>query len=147
MKPLDLRLGRAHIVVMTTFNPDIGKATRFKKGMPSPNPGGRPKSRVLSEALRAKLGEIKPDDPQGRTYAEVIATNLITIASSQGPGAVAAANEICNRLEGRAVQQLDVNNISQELALRSDEELKFFLAHGCWPENDDAHAEGEKRLV
>jgi hypothetical protein len=67
---------------MTTigFDPAIGTATRWKKGQASPNPGGRPKSRLLSEALRTRLAEPKPDDPQGRTYAEVVAANLIEIA-------------------------------------------------------------------
>jgi hypothetical protein len=41
------------------FDPDIGKATRWKKGQASPNPGGRPKSRLLSEALRTRLAEVK----------------------------------------------------------------------------------------
>jgi len=40
---------------MTTFDPDMGKATRWKKGGPSPNPGGRPKSELLSQALTASV--------------------------------------------------------------------------------------------
>ena len=59
-----------------------------------PESGGRPKSRILSEALRNRLAEVKPDDPVGRTYAEMVATNLVDIACSEGPGAVHAANEI-----------------------------------------------------
>ena len=66
----------------TTFDPAIGNATRWKRGGPSPNPGGRPKSRLLSQALSSRLAEIKPDDPKGRTYAEVVAANLIEIACS-----------------------------------------------------------------
>jgi hypothetical protein len=50
------------------FDPNIGAGTGWRKGQPSPNPGGRPRSRVLSEALRTRLGEIKPDDPEGRTF-------------------------------------------------------------------------------
>ena len=61
------------------FDPSIGSGTRFRKGV-SGNPGGRPRTRVLSEALRAQLGEMKPDDPAGRTYAEIVAANLIEIA-------------------------------------------------------------------
>jgi hypothetical protein len=60
----------------------------------SGNPGGRAKSRILSEALRNRLAEVKADDPAGRTYAEIVATNLIEIACGEGPGAVHAANEI-----------------------------------------------------
>ena len=72
------------------FDPEIGKRTRWRKGGPSPNPGGRPKSRLLSEALREQLGKIKPDDPEGRSYAEVVAGNLIAIACSQNHSAVTA---------------------------------------------------------
>ena len=41
-----------------TFDPNIGASTRWKKGQASPNPGGRPKSRLLSEALRFRLAEV-----------------------------------------------------------------------------------------
>jgi hypothetical protein len=69
---------KEHIVVMTTnFDPSIGIATQWKKGQRSPNPGGRPKSRLLSQALGIRLAETKPDDPEGRTYAEVMAANLV----------------------------------------------------------------------
>jgi hypothetical protein len=54
------------------FDPSVGRATQWKKGQ-SGNVGGRPKSRLLSEALRNRLAEVKPDDPAGRTYAEVVA--------------------------------------------------------------------------
>ena len=66
-----------------TFDPSIGRATQWRKGQPSPNPGGRPKSRILSEALRTRLAEVKPDDPAGRTYAEVVPENLVEIACSE----------------------------------------------------------------
>jgi len=57
------------------FGPEIGRATQWQKGMSSPNPSGRPKIRLISEALRVNLAEVKPDDPQGRTYAEILAQN------------------------------------------------------------------------
>jgi hypothetical protein len=34
----------------------------------------------LSEALRNRLAQIKEDDPEKRTWAEVIASNLIEVA-------------------------------------------------------------------
>jgi hypothetical protein len=86
------------------FDPDIGVATRWRKGQPSPNPGGRPKSRPLSEARRARLAEVKVDDPQQRNYAQIVAENLVDIACAQGAGAVHAASEIADRIEGRAPQ-------------------------------------------
>jgi hypothetical protein len=73
--------------------------------------------------------------PVSSTYAEIIATNLIAIACSEGHCAVMAAAEIANRLEGRATQRLDVNDITADLAERSDEELRFYLEHECWPED------------
>jgi hypothetical protein len=119
------------------FDPNIGAATRWKKGQPSPNPGGRPKSRLLSEALRTRLGEVKPGDPTGRTYAEVVAENLIEIACSEGPGAVHAANEIGNRIEGRAPQSIQISDLVADLQSRSDEELEFHLANNRWPTDEE----------
>ena len=52
------------------FDPNVGAGTRWKKGS-SGNPGGRPKSRLLSEALRSRLAETKPDDPEKRTESEI----------------------------------------------------------------------------
>ena len=118
------------------FDPSIGAATRWKKGQPSPNPGGRPKSRLLSEALRAQLGQLKPNDPGGRTFAEAVAANLIDIACSEDHSAVAAAAEIANRLEGRSTQRLEVNDITADLAGRSDDELRYHLVHDRWPEDE-----------
>jgi len=119
------------------FDPNIGKATRWKKGQPSPNPGGRPRSRLLSEALRTRLAEVKPDDSEGRTYAEVVAANLIEIACSEGPGAVHAASEIADRLEGRSRQQVEFADITAELRNKSDEELRFHLDHDRWPTDEE----------
>ena len=46
------------------FDPNIGRGTQWRKGT-SGNPGGRPRSRLLSEALRTRLAEVKPGDPAG----------------------------------------------------------------------------------
>ena len=119
------------------FDPSIGRATQWKKGRPSPNPGGRPKSRLLSEALRSRLAEVKPDDPAGRTFAEVVAANLIEIACTEGPGAVHAASEIADRLEGRARQQVEIADITAELRNKSDFELQFFLDNNRWPSDEE----------
>jgi hypothetical protein len=119
------------------FDPSIGRATQWRKGQASPNPGGRPKSRLLSEALRTRLAEVKPDDSAGRTYAEVVAENLIEIACSEGPGAVHAASEIADRLEGRAPQHIAISDFAAELRTKSDEELDFRLQHNRWPADDE----------
>jgi hypothetical protein len=118
------------------FDPDIGKSTRWKKGQ-SGNAGGRPKSRLLSEALRTRLAQIVEGDPSGRTFAEAIADNLVQIACSEGPGAVHAAGEIADRIEGRARQQVEFADITAELRNKSDEELLFHLEHGRWPSTEE----------
>jgi len=118
------------------FDPNIGTATRYRKGQRG-NPGGRPKSRILSEALRSRLAETKQDDPEGRTYAEIVAANLIEIACSEGPGAVHAANEIADRIEGRPRQSIEVADITAEIRNKSDEELEFYLAHSRWPTDEE----------
>jgi Family of unknown function (DUF5681) len=118
------------------FDPNLGKATQFRKGQ-SGNAGGRPKSRLLSEALRTRLAEVKPGDPAGRTYAEIVAENLIEIASGEGPGAVHAANEIADRIEGRARQSIEVSDTTAELRSKSDEELRFYLDNYRWPTDEE----------
>lgn len=107
------------------FNPEIGRDAA-KKGVGG-SPGGRPKSRLLSEALRTQLAEVKPDDPGKRTWDEIVAANVIEIARSEGPGAVHAANEIIDRIESRPPQHLQVSDSAADLQTRSDAELQFFL--------------------
>ena len=111
----------------------VGKSTRWKKGT-SGNPGGRPKSALVSEALRKQLVQLKPGDKQARTYAEMIAANMIEIASeADGSEAVHAAGMICDRIEGRVKQQLEFNDITADIRRRSDAELLFHLDNGRWP--------------
>jgi len=118
------------------FDPSIGKATQFRKGQ-SGNAGGRPKSRLLSEALRNRLAETKPHDSLGRSYAQIVAENLIEIACSEGPGAVHAASEIADRIEGRAPQSIAISELTADLQSRSDSELQFFLDHNRWPSDEE----------
>jgi hypothetical protein len=78
---------------------------QWKKGAPSPNPAGRPKSRLVSEALKGRLAEVDPNDPKGRTRAELIAEKLEELALA---GDVQAVKEIVNRIEGLPRQDLAV---------------------------------------
>ena len=119
------------------FNPNIGVATRWGKGK-SGNPGGRPKSQTISEALREKLAAIKDDDLQRRTYAQVLAENLILLACSQERNSVAAAVEIANRVEGRVHERIEFSDLTKQLQAKSDEELEYFLRFGSWPEDETA---------
>jgi len=104
----------------------------------SGNVNGRPKTTAgLVKAIRLKVAEIAPD---GRTIAQHIAEMLVE-ESLQGRHRVAAASVILDRLEGRPAQQLDFNNITQDLANRSDDELRYHLANDCWPEDTNGNEE------
>jgi Family of unknown function (DUF5681) len=118
------------------FDPNIGVGTRWRKGQ-SGNAGGRPRSRILSEALRSRLAQVKDDDAAGRTFAEAIADNLVRLACSDEPNAVHAAVEIANRIEGRSRQSIEFADITADLRNRSDEELRFHLEHNRWPSDEE----------
>jgi len=76
----------------------FGSEHRFKKGMPSANPGGRPKSSEISVALRAKLKSETTKPLRARTYAEKLVDKWV----EQGlDGNVAAIAAIADRAEGR----------------------------------------------
>jgi hypothetical protein len=86
-----------------------GNTCGFKKGR-SGNPAGRPKSAILSDALRRELVEPCPEDPE-RTWAEVIADALIARAAA---GDVQAAKEIADRVEGKARQYVHLSYTERE---------------------------------
>lgn len=88
-----------------TFDPQIGAATRWQKGQPSPNPGGRPHKTALTDAIRDQLAQVAEKDKGGRTNAEVIAAALIARAKR---GDVRAGSEIADRSEGRPSQSLNL---------------------------------------
>ena len=93
--------------------PEAAKPYRWKKGGPSPNPGGRPKTAHISQALRAALecGE-----------AEKLADVLVAPATGQKKGTavqIAALREIADRTEGKAHQTVEVDaNFNSSLAER-----------------------------
>jgi hypothetical protein len=78
------------------------KDTRWKPGQ-SGNPAGRPKSITLSEAMRLELAKMLPGDTQERTFAEVIAQQLVRAAAT---GNILAAKEIADRTEGKPKQAI-----------------------------------------
>ena len=85
-----------------TFDPGIGASTRWMKGQPSPNPGGRPSKTPLADAYRQVLERPFPGDERGRTYLEHISEVVCYMA---GGGDLAAAREIAHRTEGRPRQK------------------------------------------
>ena len=54
---------------------------------------------------------------------------------ASGRNRLAAVEAIFDRLEGRARQQIEVNNITRELREKPDEELKCYIDNGRWPED------------
>lgn len=80
----------------------------WKKGQ-SGNPLGRPKKTLIADALRAKLAEIDPNDPDGRTNAEIIADRMIARAKQKDRGQQDAA-EIADRTEGKPRQQVSASD-------------------------------------
>jgi hypothetical protein len=73
----------------------------------SGNPGGRPKGSVkVSSCYERTLARPFPGDPQGRTYAQVIADKTVELAAE---GRIDAIKEITDRTEGRLKQTIDVN--------------------------------------
>lgn len=83
----------------------LGAPYRWKPGE-SGNPAGRPKSATLSEAYRARLNEVDPDDPHGRSFMDVIADRIVARAAK---GLVKAATELADRTEGKAPQSLSLS--------------------------------------
>lgn len=115
-------------------NPNIaedGKAHRRKKGQ-SGNPSGRPKSRTLSDAYKYKLEEPVPNDPEGRTWAELIAEAQVRDAVR---GNVQAAREIADRTEGRPRQAIEFEDTTLAKAFErmTTEELEAYAKDGTLP--------------
>ena len=106
--------------------------TPWKKGIPSPNPGGRPKTAPFAHACRELLAAPLPDDPEGRTYAEAIAQ---TLAKKALAGDIRAAQEIADRAEGRARQSVEIQSAKLRDAFErmSREELEAYAREGALP--------------
>jgi hypothetical protein len=94
----------------------LGNPHRWQKGMPSPNPGGRPRKLAVSSALEELLLEPLPNDregkrirrryhlPEGSTWADAVAASLIRRAMRSN----AAIAEIFDRIEGKARQRVEL---------------------------------------
>ncbi len=71
----------------------------------SGNPNGRPKTRTLSEELRARLKEQYPGRSDA-TYGRMVAHKLVDLAID---GEIAAIREVFDRTEGKPKHVVDVN--------------------------------------
>jgi hypothetical protein len=61
---------------------------KFRRGEPSPNPGGRPKKRPVTDELERLLEQTAPD-ARGKTWAAVIAETLLKQARKGNVRAIA----------------------------------------------------------
>jgi hypothetical protein len=68
------------------------------KGMAPVNPSGRPKSKLISEAYRARL-----DADGAERYADIV-FEIIENPRAKASDRLAALQEITDRIEGKAVQ-------------------------------------------
>lgn len=79
----------------------------FKPGQ-SGNPGGKPKSKILTDSLRLCLDE---KDAKGITNAEKLARALVDRALT---GDVSAYREIADRIEGKSPLEADVRVLDRQ---------------------------------
>jgi hypothetical protein len=102
--------------------PEAAKPYRWKKGGPSPNPGGRPRTAHISEALRAAL------ESGG---AEQLASVLLGLATGRKRGTpvqIAALREIADRTEGKPHQSVEVDaKVRLSLAERLEKARKCLM--------------------
>jgi hypothetical protein len=110
----------------------IGIATRFQPGNRA-NPGGRPKSKLISEALRWMLATpiSRPILPE--TKAEELAAKLISLGRS---GKLGAIIEVADRSEGRPATTLNFGEHADPLAEMIREMNRLSLQAGP-PEEPD----------
>jgi len=117
----------------------------WKKGQ-SGNPGGRPKKTAITDAFRAVLERSVPNDPQKRTYAELIAE---ATARQAIRGNVQAVREIADRTEGKARQAIEIE--LTPLAMAFDKmtaaELEAYAKDGTLPEWFEEEAGGSTKGI
>jgi hypothetical protein len=93
---------------------------RWKPGQ-SGNPGGRPKTHLLSEAFREALAEVDPKSQE--TYAIAIARKIVHLAADKrtklSSSLIMAIAEMADRTEGKPKQ-----HIEQEITEHVDPETR-----------------------
>jgi hypothetical protein len=83
-------------------SPDVGKATQFKKGQPSANPGGRPKTKPFLDAILEHLAR-NPKE------ARAVIENAFKKAKS---GSIAHMRELIDLTDGPVQQAIEVGGSS-----------------------------------
>ena len=98
---------------MANRSPSPG--TRFKKGQPSANPGGRPKTKPITEAIKAELEAACRFDHDGRTNLVVGVEKLMDQFVSGMPH---AQKLVLEYVDGPPTQTIDIRGKINELAER-----------------------------
>ncbi len=104
-----------------------GRTENLKPWKPgqSGNPGGRPKTKLITQAYQELLMEIDPKT--GKTKATLIAEKTLKEALK---GNLAAVKEATDRTEGKVLQQLGVGvSVTEGLAERMEEARKRVEAY------------------
>jgi hypothetical protein len=97
----------------------------FRKGT-SGNPGGKSREKIFTDALRLELNRVDPNDKDKRKKINRLAEKLVSCAIDDGQGW--AFQQIADRLEGKAAQQIDHNVVdNREISEYSDAELTAIL--------------------
>jgi hypothetical protein len=118
---------------------------KFVKGGPNPskpgvnrNPSGMASrmTTLITMALRERIAMVDPKTKT--TVAERIAEIMVRCITDPDPEVdktrLTAISEVIDRCEGKAKQQIDVNDVTADLRSRSDHDLLYHLEHGVWPE-------------
>ena len=97
-------------------SPDVGKATQFKAGEPSPNPSGRPKRRPVTDAYLEAMMRPLPDNirrqlglEKGANYLQAMALGTLRSGVKGNHG---AAREIREATEGKSTQRVELTGES-----------------------------------
>jgi hypothetical protein len=102
----------------------------WKKGDPSPNPGGRPRRRPISDRYAA-IAELPLEEnirlamklPEGATYGDAVALSQMRAAIK---GKTDAAREVREAMEGKATQRVELagpDSLEDEIRKMSLEEI------------------------
>lgn len=112
-------------------------APLFKVGEVA-NPEGRRVEKwktTITGCLRRKLASW--DHKQRKTVAMALSDRLVQCGLNPQALDKVAFQAICaiiDYTEGKPKQQIDVNDITAQVADRTDTDLAFYIEHGHWPE-------------
>jgi len=91
---------------------------------PIHNNGGRKADKLIGDALRVAAKRVQEGDPQGRTKLAIAAEKVVEAAVE---GDLAAFKEMADRIDGKAVQQMDVTTTERAVSDMTDDELTLII--------------------